>query len=59
MADWRALAGELEALHEALMTAAPDAPDEIEEQIVELHAISIRHIAHHLHHLADEEETDG
>lgn len=56
MADWRALAARLEDLHQALMDAARDAPDEMEEQIVELHGISLRHVAHHLHYLADGEE---
>ncbi len=53
MADWRALAARLEDLHQALMDAAKDAPDEMEEQIVELQAISLRHVAHHLRYLAD------
>ena len=58
MADWRAFAGRLEALHADLMAAAADAPNEIEEQLVELHAISLRHIAHHLHYLADGEDSE-
>lgn len=56
MAAWRVIADELEGLHGTLMEAAPDAPDEMEEQIVELHAISLRHIAHHLRYLADCED---
>ena len=57
MADWRAFARRLEDLHEELMAAAADAPNEIEEQIVELQAISLRHVAHHLRYLADGEEA--
>ncbi|HEY7610681.1 MAG TPA: hypothetical protein VIF14_15745 [Alphaproteobacteria bacterium] len=46
--DWNALADKLEAVADALMTAAPAAPDETELQLMELHAISVRHIARRL-----------
>jgi hypothetical protein len=46
--DWNALADKLEALAEELMAAAPAAPDETERQLLELHAISVRHIARRL-----------
>lgn len=46
--DWNALAGRLEALASELMEAAPAAPDETERQLMELHAISVRHIARRL-----------
>lgn len=44
-ADWEALADRLDAVADALMAAAPAAPDEMEMQLMELHAVSIRHIA--------------
>jgi hypothetical protein len=47
-ADWNGLADKLEALAEELMDAAPAAPDETERQLMELHAISVRHIARRL-----------
>src|SRR5262245_3458656 len=47
-ADWTALADRLETLADDLMTAAPAAPDETERQLMELHAISLRHIARRL-----------
>jgi hypothetical protein len=46
--DWNALADKLEAIAEELMAAAPAAPDETERQLLELHAISVRHIARRL-----------
>ena len=46
--DWNALADMLEALAAELMAAAPAAPDETERQLLELHAISVRHIARRL-----------
>lgn len=46
--DWNALADKLDAIAEELMNAAPAAPDEIECQLVELHAVSVRHIARRL-----------
>jgi len=46
--DWNALADKLEGLAEELMAAAPGAPDETERQLMELHAISVRHIARRL-----------
>jgi len=46
--DWIALADRLEDLADDLMSAAPAAPDETERQLMELHAISLRHIARRL-----------
>lgn len=46
--DWNGLADKLEAVADELMNAAPDAPDETEGQLMELHAISVRHIARRL-----------
>lgn len=45
---WNALADRLEAVADELMAAAPAAPDETERQLMELHAISVRHIARRL-----------
>lgn len=46
--DWAALADRLDAVADELMAAAPAAPDEIEWQLMELHAVSVRHIARRL-----------
>ena len=46
--DWNALADKLEAVADELMASAPGAPDETERQLMELHAISVRHIARRL-----------
>ncbi len=46
--DWNALADKLEAVADDLMDAASAAPDEIELQLMQLHAVSIRHIARRL-----------
>lgn len=46
--DWSAIADRLEAVADELMAAAPAAPDEIELQLMELHAVSVRHIARRL-----------
>ncbi len=46
--DWNALADRLEAVADELMAAAPAAPDETELQLMELHAVSVRHIARRL-----------
>lgn len=54
--DWNGLADKLEALADELMAAAPAAPDETERQLMELHAISVRHIARRLR-LFPEEPT--
>ncbi len=43
--SWDALADKLEAIADEMMAAAPAAPDEIELQLMELHAVSIRHVA--------------
>jgi hypothetical protein len=46
--DWNALADRLEVVADQLMDTAPGAPDETERQLMELHAISVRHIARRL-----------
>jgi hypothetical protein len=46
--DWNGLADKLDAVAEELMDAAPAAPDETERQLIELHAVSVRHIARRL-----------
>lgn len=46
--DWDALADRIEALADELMATAPAAPDETEGQLLELQAISIRHVAYRL-----------
>ena len=48
MADWMDLADRLEALSRDMLAAAPDAPDEIDDQLVQLHAVSLRHYAEYL-----------
>jgi hypothetical protein len=52
--DWNALADKLEAVADELMAAAPAAPDETELQLMELHAVSVRHIARRLRLFAEE-----
>jgi len=54
--DWNALADRLEAVADEMMAAAPAAPDEIEWQLMELHAVSVRHIARRMR-LFPEEPT--
>lgn len=56
-ADWNALADRLDAVADALMDAAPGAPDEIELQLMELHAVSIRHVARRLRLFPDPQEV--
>lgn len=43
--DWDALAAHLDAAAEELMAAVPNAPDETERTLMELQAVSIRHVA--------------
>lgn len=52
--DWNALADKLDAVADELMAAAPAAPDEIELQLMELHAVSIRHVARRMRLLPEE-----
>ena len=52
--DWNALADKLDAVADELMAAAPAAPDEIEVQLMELHAVSIRHVARRMRLLPEE-----
>ncbi len=53
MADWAGLARRPELLHADLMDATGDAPDLDESQLIQLEAISIRHIAHPFRYLGD------
>ncbi len=46
--DWNVLADKLEAVADDLMDAASAAPDETELQLMQLHAVSIRHVARRL-----------
>lgn len=52
--DWNALADRLDAVADELMAASPAAPDETEIQLMELHAVSVRHIARRLRLLPEE-----
>lgn len=54
--DWDALADKLEAIADEMMAAAPQAPDEIEVQLMELHAVSIRHVARRMRLFPEEPE---
>lgn len=44
-ADWSALAARLDAVADEVMAAAPAAHDDTERTLMELHAVSIRHVA--------------
>ena len=43
--DWNGLADRLDTLSDDLLKVAPDAPDEIESQLVELQGYGLRHLA--------------
>jgi hypothetical protein len=53
---WDALSDKLEAIADEMMAAAPAAPDEIELQLMELHAVSIRLVARRLRLFPEEPE---
>ncbi|MCR9222035.1 MAG: hypothetical protein NXI21_17565 [Alphaproteobacteria bacterium] len=53
MVDWSELAQRLEGLHADLWRAAESVSDVDEAQLVQLEAISIRHMAHHMHYIAE------
>ncbi|MBL8664405.1 MAG: hypothetical protein JNM29_16360 [Candidatus Odyssella sp.] len=53
LSRWETLADRLESVADELMAAAPAAPDEIEVQLMELHAVSIRHVARRLRLFTD------
>lgn len=46
--DWQALADRLDALSEDIMSAADALGDDMDNQIVQLQAVTLRHYAHHL-----------
>lgn len=46
--DWQAFADRLESLSEELLTAADALEDDMDNQIVQLQAVTLRHYAHHL-----------
>lgn len=52
--DWAEMAAQLDALSQALFDAAAHVPDEIEAQIVELQAITLRHYGHALRVYAED-----
>ena len=43
--DWAALADRLDAAADELMAAVPAGPDQTERTLMELQAVSIRHVA--------------
>ncbi len=57
-ADWAALAARLDAVAEELMAATPAAPDETERTLMELQAVSIRHVARRMRLFADDPDPD-
>ncbi len=46
--DWQALAERLDTLSEEIMTASGALPDDLDNQLVQLQAVTLRHYAHHL-----------
>jgi len=51
--DWLALADRLDAAAEELMAAVPAGPDETERTLMELQAVSIRHVARRMRLFTD------
>jgi hypothetical protein len=51
--DWLALADMLDAAAEELMAAVPAGPDETERTLMELQAVSIRHVARRMRLFTD------
>jgi len=51
--DWLALADRLDAAAEELMAAVPAGPDETERTLMELEAVSIRHVARRMRLFTD------
>jgi len=52
-ADWSALAARLDAVAEELMAATAAAPDQTERTLMELQAVSIRHVARRMRLFAE------
>lgn len=52
-ADWAALAARLDAVAEELMVATAAAPDDTERTLMELQAVSIRHVARRMRLFAE------
>lgn len=46
--DWHSFADRLESLSAELLTAADALDDDMDNQIVQLQAVTLRHYAHHL-----------
>lgn len=46
--DWQDLAARLDGLSEELMAAADALTDDMDNQIVQLQAVTLRHYAHHI-----------
>jgi hypothetical protein len=55
--DWTDLSDRLYAMSEELFAVAEFAPDEMETQLVELQAITVRHYGHLIRDFADREEN--
>lgn len=51
--DWTGLADRLDNLSEEVMAAADSLADDLDNQIVQLQAVTLRHYAHHLRDLSD------
>ena len=51
--DWNALADRLDAAAEDLMAAVPAGPDQTERTLMELQAVSIRHVARRMRLFAE------
>ena len=46
--DWQGFANRLEKLSDEIMAAAEALSDDLDNQIVQLQAVTLRHYAHHL-----------
>ena len=52
------LARRIDALHDELLAAAAEVPNDIDAQFVELQALSMRHLANHLGTIGEETNKD-
>lgn len=52
--DWTGMADRLQELSEELLAAASSLPDEIDDQIIQLQSVSLRHYSLHLRMIASE-----
>lgn len=46
--DWQGFANRLEILSDEIMAAAEALADDLDNQLVQLQAVTLRHYAHHL-----------